>query len=158
MAIKRKAAKKKITAKPKNPPALMNPMIGGLPQDIQPAYPLTVTQREHFDEIIREMHRNDMLSSIDKFYATNAAVIMDKIISAKEHLDITGLTQTFDTGAKNISAELSAWKTLMGEWEKCVQNLGLSPKARAVIMKKPAGKAKVASDKDSTPRGLTVPR
>lgn len=121
---------------------IMNPVIGGLPEDVRPAYDLTITQREHFDEIVREMHRNDLLTSVDRFQITHAAVILDKLAMAKRLLDAAGLTQSFESGASNISAELSAFRSLHAEWEKCVNQLGLSPKARNLIMKKPGGKAK----------------
>jgi|688.fasta_scaffold329562_2 P27 family predicted phage terminase small subunit len=138
-------------------PALMNPVIGGLPDDLKPAYNLTITQKEHFDEIVRELHRNEMLSSVDRFQITHAAVILDKMIQAKVLLDSSGLIQTFETGASNISAELTAFKSLHGEWEKCVMQLGLSPKARNLIMKKPSGKAKQPAQDQARP-GLAIPR
>lgn len=133
---------KKPTPKTKQA-TIMNPVIGGLPEDMRPAYHLTITQREHFEEIVREMHRNELLTSVDRFQITHAAVILDKLTQAIQELNAAGLTQTFESGASNISAELSAFRSLHTEWEKCVNQLGLSPKARNLIMKKPGGKAKV---------------
>jgi len=151
-------AKKPTTKAKVKQAAIMNPLIGGLPEDIRPAYDLTITQREHFDEIVREMHRNELLTSIDRFQVTHASVILDKMAQAKRELDSAGLTQTFDTGASNISAELTAFKSLHGEWEKCVMQLGLSPKSRALIMKKPGGKSKAQQNSTPGKSSLTIGR
>jgi P27 family predicted phage terminase small subunit len=151
-------AKKPATKTKAKQAAIMNPLIGGLPEDIRPAYDLTITQREHFEEIVREMHRNELLSSVDRFQITHASVILDKLAQAKRELDGAGLTQTFDTGASNISAELTAFRSLHAEWEKCVMQLGLSPKSRALIMKKPGGKAKIQQSSTLGKGSLTIGR
>jgi len=118
---------------------IMNPLIGGLPEDILPGYDLTVTQKEHFYEIAREMQKNKVLSSIDRFQITNAAVIFDKLIAAKVRLDSGGLTQTYDSGAEAPSAHLTVFNSIHKEWMNCCNHLGLTPGARMKITKKASG-------------------
>lgn len=135
-------------------PVIMNAMAGSLPEDLRPAFELNVTQEEYFYELARDMHRNGMLKSVDRFQLTNAAVIYDKLVKATRELDYSGHTQVFESGAMNVSAELSAYDKIHAMWLKCVAQLGLTPAAREKILKKPAGMGK--PEKEQTGSGLVI--
>lgn len=139
---------KKATTKKTKPPVLMHAINGGLPADLIPAWPLSTTELEHFYEIARDLHKHNLLKSIDRFQITSAATTLDKMINAKAALDIAGDTQTYDSGAKAPSAEHTVYKSYQEQWLKCVAQLGLSPSARTKITgKKEAGKPELTAPK-----------
>lgn len=136
-------SKKKETRQP----VLLNAMNGGLPEDMTPAFMLSVTEKEHFMEIARELQKHNLLASVDRFQITNAASIMDKLIKAKSDLDKSGNTQVYESGATAPSAEFVVYTKLHDAWLKCVGQLGLSPSARNKIL----GKAGNGSPKEFKP-------
>lgn len=154
MTNKRKPSKSAPRKSPHSS-VIMNPLVGGLPEDMTPAYDLTVTQKEQFFEIAREMHKNKVLSSIDRFEITNAAVIFDKLMHAKTRLDAGGLTQVYESGAEAPSAHLTAFNAIHKEWILCCNHLGLTPGSRMKITKKASGE-KSTVEKESPKKSMVI--
>ena len=86
--------------------------------------------RPIYDHLALHLIRHNSLSAIDRLAVANAACCFIRLKRAQNALEKAKMVQEFPGGASNVSAEFTAYKTCLQQWQYYEDQLGLTPKAR----------------------------
>ncbi len=122
---------KKKTAKEKKPESnLAISPITGIPE---PLNPLTESQQRAYYYLVDLLKESNLVIPVDVVILTQLAIAIDLAEQARQALEQTGTVQTYKTGARAVSPELSAWKQANEVIERLGAKFGLSPKDRSKL-------------------------
>lgn len=91
---------------------------------------LNAAQKKIYYRICEHINEHSLLQSIDSLYVSQAAVSFSLISKYTKLINRQGATQTYDSGAMNISAYYSVLKGERLNLKDAIRQLGLTVKAR----------------------------
>ena len=90
---------------------------------------LTLQEKRFFDQLVSHLTEIGLYSNADNVVITRTAKTMALLEQADKDLK-NGQVQVFPNGAKNISPELTIYKTHLSHLLGLLKDLGLTPAAR----------------------------
>ena len=98
-----------------------------------------MSEKKYYNQIKKITTDQGTYNPADDTTISHAAAVLAQIDIARAVLNTEGQIQEFQTGAKQISPELNAWRGLLQDFAKYADVLALTPKSRkrlAVEVKK----------------------
>ena len=94
---------------------------------------MTEAERTVFDTIVEHLKESGTFRPVDVYAITQAARCVVIMEQATAGMAKSGIIQVYKTGAKQVSAEMTAFKQAFDIYQKLSTALGLDPKARGLI-------------------------
>ena len=101
--------------------------ITGIPE---PLNALTESQERAYYYLFDLLKESKLVVAVDVVILTQLAIAIDLAEQARQALEQAGTIQTYKTGARAVSPELSVWRQATEVIERLGAKFGLSPKDR----------------------------